>query len=236
MKSPRAPAAPRNAASGPAPRNAASAPDAAPRKPRGRPRSFDREAALDAAMEVFWRKGYEATSISDLTDAMGINPPSLYAAFGDKEQLFMAAIERYSEERGESCPYACEPTARGAIQRLLTYMAHELTGGDHPRGCMMMMAAATSANASEVMQKALAAKRAAGRESIKGRIRQGMKEGDVPAGTDAAALADFFSTVVAGMSKQARDGASRKSLLATVENAMLAFPAVVAKKRSLAAA
>src|SRR5687768_7033402 len=208
----------------------------APRKPRGRPRSFDREAALDAAMEVFWRKGYEATSISDLTDAMGINPPSLYAAFGDKEHLFMAAIERYSAERGESCPYACEPTARGSIERLLTYMAHELTEGDHPRGCMMMMAAATSANASEVMQKALAAKRAGARDNMKARIRQGIKDGDVPPGTDAAALADFFSAVVAGMSMQARDGASRKSLLGTVESAMLAFPAVVRKKKSIAAA
>src|SRR5688500_20409695 len=108
MKSPPRPAAPRNAAPGP---------DGAPRKPRGRPRSFDREAALDAAMEVFWRKGYEASSISDLTDAMGINPPSLYAAFGDKERLFMAAIERYSAERGESRPYACAPTARGATRR-----------------------------------------------------------------------------------------------------------------------
>ncbi len=227
MKSAPRPAAPPTAASGP---------EATPPKPRGRPRSFDREAALDAAMEVFWRKGYEATSISDLTGAMGINPPSLYAAFGDKERLFMTAIERYSEERGESCPYACEPTARGAIQRLLTYMAHVLTGGDHPRGCMMMMAAATSANASEMMQKALAAKRAAGRDSMKARIRQGIKEGDVPAGTDPGALADFFSTVVAGMSMQARDGATRKSLLVTVDNAMLAFPAVVGKKKSMAAA
>jgi len=206
-------------------------------KPRGRPRSFDREAALDAAMEVFWRKGYEATSIADLTEAMGINPPSLYAAFGDKEQLFMAAIERYNADRGQSCPYACEPTARGAVERLLTYMAHELSGGDHPRGCMMMMAAATSANASEVMQKALSAKRASAREGMKARIRQGIKDGDVPAGTDAGALADFFSAVVAGMSMQARDGASRKSLLATVENAMLAFPPVVAsRKKSMAAA
>jgi len=211
-------------------------PAAAPApKPRGRPRSFDREAALDAAMEVFWRKGYEATSIADLTEAMGINPPSLYAAFGDKEQLFMAAIERYNADRGQSCPYACEPTARGAVERLLTYMAHELSGGDHPRGCMMMMAAATSANASDMMQKALSAKRASAREGMKARIRQGIKDGDVPAGTDAGALADFFSAVVAGMSMQARDGASRKSLLATVENAMLAFPAVV-KKRSTAAA
>ena len=149
----------------------------------------------------------------------------------------MAAIERYNADRGQSCPYACEPTARGAVERLLTYMAHELSGGDHPRGCMMMMAAATSANASEVMQKALSAKRASAREGMKARIRQGIKDGDVPAGTDAGALADFYSAVVAGMSMQARDGASRKSLLATVENAMLAFPPVVAsRKKSMAAA
>src|SRR6266702_5721205 len=91
-----------------------------PAKPRGRPREFDREAALEQAIDVFWRHGYEATSVSDLTAAMGINPPSLYAAFGDKEKLFLEAVERYRSNQGESCPYAGEPTARGAVERLLT--------------------------------------------------------------------------------------------------------------------
>jgi len=195
-----------------------------PRKPRGRPRSFDREAALEAAMAVFWEKGYEAASISDLTEAMGVNPPSLYAAFGDKEQLFLAAVDRYLEERRRSCPYADEPTARASMEMLLTYMAHELTEPCHPRGCLMMMAAATTGSASQVLQKALANERAWGRERIRSRIRRGIDEGDVPRGTDANALADFFVTIITGMGMQARDGVSRKSLLATVAQAMQLFP------------
>ncbi len=202
-----------------------------PSKPRGRPRSFDRQAALAAAVDVFWAKGFEGTSISDLTEAMGINPPSLYAAFGDKEQLFLEAAESYSRARGEECPYSCETTARGAIERLLTYMAHELSSGDRPRGCMMVMATATSSNASPRMQKILAEKRAASREHMRSRIKQGIEEGDVPSDADASALADFYSTIVAGLSTQARDGATRKSLVATVQQAMRLFPAVTKRKR-----
>jgi AcrR family transcriptional regulator len=216
-------------------KRSASAPDAAkPRKPRGRPRSFDRDAALAAAMEVFWQKGFEATSISDLTEAMGINPPSLYSAFGDKEHLFLEAIESYQHRRGDSCPYAEEPTARGAIRRLLEYMANDLAESSHPRGCLMMMAAATSANASPSLQKILTEKRLGARDNLRARIKQGIEDGDVPAGTDATALADFYSTVMTGMSLRAKDGVSRKSLLATVEQAMQIFPAVpkaAARKR-----
>src|SRR6185503_8368647 len=113
-------------------------------------------------------------------------------------------------------PYTEEATARGGVEKLLTYMAEELSSSEHPRGCMMVMAAATSAAASPKLKAALAAKRAAGRGHMKTRIERGIKEGDVPAGTDAGALADFFQAIIAGMSLQARDGASRKSLLATV--------------------
>src|SRR4051812_3187204 len=182
---------------------------ARPRKPRGRPRSFDRDAALGRAMEVFWTKGYEGTSISDLTAAMDISPPSLYAAFGDKERLFLEAVERYQEARGQSCPYCDVPTARGAIEKLLTYMAEELTASTHPRGCMMMMAAATAGSASRELQAALARNRAESRARMRERIERGVAEGDVPQGTDAASLADFYSTIVTGMSMQARDGATR---------------------------
>jgi AcrR family transcriptional regulator len=221
-------------------RSAPAAEAALPRKPRGRPRGFDRDAALAAAMEVFWEKGFESASISDLTEAMGINPPSLYAAFGDKEQLFLAAMESYNKSRGDQCPYSDEPTARGAVERLLTYMARELTEGSHPRGCMMMMAAATSANSSPGLQKALSEKRVAARDCLKARIRKGMEQGDVPRDADPASLADFYSTILTGMSMLARDGASRKSLLATVERAMLLFPkapqAAKRKRRETAAA
>ncbi len=199
------------------------APGKAP-KPRGRPRSFDREQALGQAMEVFWKKGFEGTSLCDLTEAMGINPPSLYAAFGDKESLFLEAVERYATQRGETCPYCEEPTARQAIEKLLTYMAGELTSSAHPRGCMMVMAAATSGGSSEKLQAVLTAQRMSSRARLKARIEEGIRDGDVPAGTDAGALADFYSTLMTGMSLQARDGATRKALIATVATAMQVWP------------
>jgi AcrR family transcriptional regulator len=205
-------------------------PEAAPKRPRGRPRSFDRDQALQQAMEVFWAKGFEGASLMDLTEAMNISPPSLYAAFGDKEQLFMEAMERYQQRAGESCPYCDEPTARAALEKLLIYMANELTSAEHPRGCLMALAAATSASASDRLKDALAAKRMASRARLKSRIERGMKEGDVAPEADAGALADFYSTVMSGMSLQAKDGVSRKSLLATVRSAMSLFPEARARR------
>ena len=195
------------------------------KRPRGRPRSFDREAALEAAMDVFRSKGFEGASLADLTEAMGINPPSLYAAFGDKEGLFLEAVERYRAKIGQSCPYADEPTARRAIEKLLTDLATEFTSSRHPRGCLMVMAACTSSTSSPRMQQLLAEQRAAGKARLRARIERGIEEGDVPADADAAGLASFYVAVIGGMSLQARDGASRKALMATVEAAMRAFPA-----------
>lgn len=197
---------------------------AAPARPRGRPRSFDRDAALDAAMEVFWEKGFEGASLADLTGAMGINPPSLYAAFGDKEGLFLESVRRYQVVRRDRCPYSDEPTARGAIEKLLAGAAEEFTRPRHPRGCLMVMASCTSGSSSEALQKALAEQRADGRARIKARIERGIREGELAPGTDAGGLATFYASVLAGMSLQARDGASRKSLVATVESAMRAWP------------
>src|SRR5881394_751269 len=136
------------------------------RRPRGRPRSFDRDAALDAAMQVFWAKGFEAASLSDLTMAMGINPPSLYATVGDKEKLFLEAMARYRGNQGEACPYAAEPTARGAIEKLLTNLACEFTDSCHPRGCMMVMAATTSTGTSAAFQQVLARQRDEGKAHL----------------------------------------------------------------------
>ena len=201
--------------------------DKTPKAPRarGRPRSFDRQAALDCAMEVFWQKGFEGTSLSDLTKAMGINPPSLYSAFGDKEHLFLEAVERYQAKRGPATSsFTDQPTARGAVELLLTWMAKELCSSCHPRGCMMVMTTTTTTGSSKQLQAALAERRAAPRERLKARIDQGAREGELPAGTDTGALADFYATVLTGMSLQAREGASRKSLLATVEAAMRAWP------------
>jgi AcrR family transcriptional regulator len=193
-------------------------------KPRGRPRSFDRDAALERAMEVFWRLGFEGASLADLTQAMDINPPSLYAAFGDKERLFLEAVERYQAKRYAACPYRDAPTAREAVERLLTYVAKEASKPGNPPGCLMLMAATTSSTSSAQLQAALAQKRADSRAQLKARLEQGLRDGELPRGTDTGALADLYAAVVAGISLQARDGASRKRLLATVESAMRAWP------------
>jgi TetR/AcrR family transcriptional regulator, copper-responsive repressor len=196
-------------------------------KPRGRPLSFDRDKALEQAMHVFWLRGYEAASIAELTGAMGITAPSLYTAFGDKERLFLEAIERYALGPGGGYPRALEeePTARGAIQRCLEEAAEELTRPCHPRGCMVVMAATNCSAASAHIQAALAKRRAAADAGLRCRIEQGIRDGELPADTDAAALASFYSTVYQGMSIQAKDGATRDSLLATAAAAMRAWPA-----------
>jgi AcrR family transcriptional regulator len=197
---------------------------AGPAKPRGRPRSFDREQALERAMQVFWKQGYEATSIHDLTRAMGINPPSLYAAFGDKERLFMEAVERYQRECGPavSCILDEAPSARGAMERLLTESAGQMAHSGDPRGCMLITSATNCSAAS--VQAALAGRRDEQKAALKARIDRGLREGELPRGTDTGALADFYTTVLQGMAIQARDGATRKSLLAAAEAAMRAWP------------
>jgi AcrR family transcriptional regulator len=213
---------------------------AAPRG-RGRPRSFDRGAALEAAMEVFWHKGFDATSIQDLTAAMDINPPSLYAAFGDKETLYLEAVEFYRVQRGEHIRQvmAEEPTARGAVERAMREAANEFSRRDSPAGCLLTMSTSCS-NVSAGVQATLMKKRAMGRERMRERIERGIAEGDVPASVDAQALAEFIMTVFAGMAMHARDGATRKALNATVDAAMAAFPPVAnagkKKKKPIAAA
>ena len=203
-------------------------------KARGRPLSFDRAVALEKAMHVFWERGYEAASISELTSAMGITAPSLYTAFGDKEHLFLEAIEFYGNGPGGfgARALAEEPTARGAVQRLLEEAADELTQDCHPLGCMMVCSVAA-----EHIQKALVKRRAIGVESMQNRIQRGVDDAELPAGTDAGALANFYATVYQGMSMQAKDGATRQSLLASVDMAMRSWPAAPppAKKRPRAA-
>ena len=204
---------------------------AAPRA-RGRPRSFDRQAALAAATEVFRRKGYDAASISDLTEAMGINPPSLYAAFGDKEGLFIEAVRLYRTQMMEECVCPEEGTAEENMRALLTDLAAYFTDAHHARGCLMLMASTAAASASPRFQELLAEERAAGKSRIKARLERGVREGELPPDSDVSALANFYAAVIAGMSLQARDGATRKSLMATVENAMRAWPRKATVKRA----
>jgi TetR/AcrR family transcriptional regulator, copper-responsive repressor len=193
-------------------------------KPRGRPRSFDRDKALERAMQLFWRQGYEATSVHDLTRAMRINPPSLYAAFGDKEHLYLEALERYQRARRESLAswFEQEPTAKAAVGRLLTEAARELARTGTPRGSMLVLSATSCAAAP--LQAELVQRRASLRAMLKARIERGVREGELARSADSAALADFYTTVFQGMSIQAHDGATRRRLLATAAAAMRAWP------------
>jgi AcrR family transcriptional regulator len=189
-------------------------------------------------MQVFWRQGYESTSLSDLTAAMGINPPSLYAAFGDKERLFFESIERYLKGFGSSpIQYFDEqPTARTAIEGFLKGVARELTSHSHPPGCMVVSAALSCSDDSVHVQAKLAVYRKMAQSRIQGRIEKGMSEGEISPDTDAHLLARFFVTVIQGMTVQARDGASREDLEAVVDVAMVAWPEeLVSQKRAKAA-
>ena len=140
----------------------------------GRPRTFCVDQALDIALKVFWKKGYEGTSIDDLTKAMGINRPSLYCAFGNKEELFRKALDRYAEGSGALVREAIgEPTARAAAEHLLCGAADGLTDPRHPPGCLAVQGALSCGEAAEPIRKELCARRAAAEESLRERLRAG---------------------------------------------------------------
>lgn len=199
-------------------------PDAAKRT-RGRPRGFDRDAALDAAMRLFWWHGYDATPISALTEAMGVSPPQLYAAFGDKRRLFAAAVDKYQAGNGGFAAAAlARPTACEAVEGLLRDAARELTAPGRPPGCLCVLGAVNCGPGSAEVEADLRRRRAASEAAIRDRIAAGLAAGDVKLGTDAAALAKFYAGVFGGMSLQARDGASRAELERVAELAMAAWP------------
>lgn len=195
----------------------------------GRPRAFDREQALRRAMREFWRHGYECTSISDLTKAMGINAPSLYAAFGDKEKLFHAAVELYDALEGAAAAKAlgAGKTARAAIEAMLRVSADLYSDPENPPGCMIVLAGTNLSLGNDGVREYLAKFRRETERSLRKRLERGVAEGDVAAGADLAAIAAYYRTVLEGLSIQVRDGASRRDLQRIIDCAMAGWDALV---------
>ncbi len=195
--------------------------------PRGRPRAFDRERALERGMCLLWRRGYEAASLSELVEVMGINVSSFYAAFGSKEALFREAVDRYQATHGAFAEAALRGggTAFAAVERLLRGAAAALTDPDLPRGCKKVTAAANCSPRSAEVAEECARRRRCSEAALRERVARGLAAGELPAGTDAAALARFYATVFQGLSTQARDGASREELERVVDFALAAWPA-----------
>lgn len=183
------------------------------RRRAGRPLSFDRDAALRQAMLVFWRHGYEATSLNDLTAAMGVTPPSIYAAFRSKKSLFLEAVRLYVGEPAHSARIIADaPTARDAVRGLLEASVVGFTGEDTPPGCLLASAAIScSAEAADV-QAELAAIRIGIETQLRERLALGVSDGELDAATDVEAIAAHVMAVIQGLSTLARDGAKRAKL------------------------
>lgn len=191
----------------------------------GRPLSFNRHLALEQAMLVFWRHGYETTSIIDLTAAMGISTPSLYGAFGDKRRLFLEAIQLYAGNRDAMADAIdAAPTARDAARDMLEGAVVGYTGETTPKGCLLASATASGSAASSDVQRAVADIRSFFMERLRHRIDRDVSAGVLPGTTDAHALAGLVITMMQGLSVLARDGIGRASLRAIAITALQAWP------------
>ncbi|MBU5948189.1 TetR/AcrR family transcriptional regulator [Streptomyces sp. PAM3C] len=193
---------------------------------RGRPRGFDRDTALAQATSLFWRHGFEGTSIADLTSAMGISPPSLYAAFGDKRTLFHEVVERYGGTFGAFMDKALteESDPRRGFARMLDEAALAYTDPSHPAGCLVITAATNYSQQNADVERDLSERRRANVRSFETRLEDARSRGSLGQDTDTRALAVYFAAVVQGMSQQARDGATAQELRHVAELAMTVWP------------
>ncbi|MCO1596847.1 TetR/AcrR family transcriptional regulator [Micromonospora sp. RHAY321] len=193
---------------------------------RGRPRGFDADEALERALEVFWRQGYEGASVTDLTAAMGINKPSLYAAFGGKEELFRKVVARYAEQDMEYARTAfAQPTAYEVVATLLRENVLAVTRPDRPAGCLSIQGGTACSTENAPVAGFLAASRLAGERALADRFVRAVAEGDLPADADPAALARFVMIVTEGHAIHAAAGVSREDLRQAAEIALAGFAA-----------
>ncbi|MDA9421835.1 MULTISPECIES: TetR/AcrR family transcriptional regulator [Bradyrhizobium] len=197
----------------------------------GRPREFDAEMALDQAMEVFWRHGYEGATIAQLTEAMGINPPSLYACFGNKEGLLKAALDRYTKLRNIWMDeVVAAPTARAVTERMLMGIADKQTDPANPPGCLLVQGGIACGTGSENVPFELAARRAQNEDQLRDRFVRAKAEGDLKPTSDPAALARYVSAVSVGMGVMASSGADREALRQVADVAVQAIEAQSAER------
>lgn len=198
----------------------------------GRPREFDIDEALDRALLLFWRKGFEGTSLSDLTEALAITRPSLYAAFGSKEDLFRRVLDRYDGRTAHFLKASLEaPTARAVAEGLLRGAADFHADLNNPPGCLMVHGALVGSDASDPLQAETRNRRALLTEDIRGRLTRALAEGDLPAGSDPSALARYIVVVMRGMAVEAASGAGGQELHQIVDVAMSAWPSERARRR-----
>ena len=195
-------------------------------KQRGRPPAFDHEEALEKALRVFWLRGYEGASMAELTEALGINRPSIYAAFGNKEELFRKALGKYLAGPVAYVAKAMnEPTSRQVVEKLLTKSAELLTNPDNPRGCMIVQGALSCGQGSELIQQELITYRKSFEDALRQRFELAQTQGDLPNNINASGLAKYIATIHQGMSVQATSGATLGELMTVVQVALNNWPA-----------
>ncbi|MET8938360.1 TetR/AcrR family transcriptional regulator [Streptomyces rubiginosohelvolus] len=196
---------------------------------RGRPRAFDRTVALRGAMEVFWELGYEGAKLTDLTGAMNINSASLYNTFGSKEQLFREAVALYGSTTGSATARALreEPTARAAVEAMLRGNIDIFADTGTPSGCMIVLAAANCAHQNRGVADHLAGHRRRTVAELEDRLQRAISEGELAPGTDIRSVADFYATILYGLSIEARDGVPVERLRSTVDRAVGLWDALV---------